>query len=38
MKYFNSINETLDFASELEQIAVDFYSKLAKNAKSNDLK
>lgn len=38
MKYFNSINETLDFAIEQEQIAVDFYSKLAKNAKSNDLK
>ncbi len=38
MKYFNSIDETLDFAIEQEQIAVDFYSKLAKNAKSNDLK
>ncbi len=38
MKYFNSIDETLDFAIEQEQIAVDFYSKLAKNTKSNDLK
>jgi len=38
MRYFNSINEILEFAIEQEQIAVDFYSDLAKNTKRNDLK
>ena len=38
MRYFNSINEILDFAIEQEQIAVDFYSGLAKNTNRNDLK
>ena len=38
MRYFNSINEILDFAIEQEQIAVDFYSDLAKNTNINDLK
>jgi len=38
MKYFESINDVLDFAIEQEQIAIDFYSGLAKNAKSNDIK
>ena len=38
MRYFNSINEILEFAIEQEQIAVDFYSDLAKNTKRSDLK
>ncbi len=38
MKNFNNINEVLDFAIEQEQEAVDFYSELASQAKSNDVK
>lgn len=38
MTNFNSINEVLDFAIEQEQKAIDFYSRLAKETNSNDIK
>ena len=38
MKEFVSINDILDFAINSEQEAVDFYTKLAKNAKNDDMK
>jgi rubrerythrin len=38
MKEFKNVNDILDFAIENEQSAVDFYTELAKNARSNDMK
>jgi len=38
MRYFDSIDQILDFAIEQEQIAIDFYSGLAKNTNRRDLK
>lgn len=38
MKDFNSIEETLDFAIQNEQNAVDFYTELANSARSDDMR
>jgi len=38
MKNFKDINEVLTFAIAQEQEAIDFYSELAEQAKSNDVK
>jgi rubrerythrin len=38
MEKFNSVNEILDFAMKNEQESVDFYSRLSKNAKSEEMK
>ncbi len=38
MEKFNSIDDVLDYAIDQEQEAVDFYTELAKNARSNDTK
>ncbi len=38
MKDFNSINEILDFAILNEQNAVDFYTELASNSPSDDMR
>ena len=38
MKEFNSINDILEFAMNLEQGAVDFYNGLANNAKNEEMK
>ncbi len=38
MEKFNSVDEILDFAIEQEQEAIDFYSELADNAKSEEMK
>ncbi len=38
MKDFNSINDILDFAINLEQGAVDFYNELAQNAQNSEMK
>ena len=38
MENFKSVNEILDFAINSEQEAVDFYSELADNAKTEDMK
>lgn len=38
MKEFKNINDILDFAIENEQNSVDFYQKLAKNSKSEEMK
>ncbi len=37
MKQFENINDILDFAINEEQMAVDFYSELAENAKTEDM-
>lgn len=38
METFNSFNQIIDFAVENEQRAVDFYSKLAENARNQEMK
>jgi rubrerythrin len=38
MNKFNTIDEILDFAIESEQKAVDFYTRLAEQAKNEDIK
>jgi len=38
MKEFKNINDILDFAIENEQNSVDFYQKLAKNSKNQEMK
>ena len=38
MKQFENVNNILDFAINEEQMAVDFYSELAENAKTEDMK
>lgn len=38
MKEFNSINDILDFAMNEEQAAVDFYTDLANQAKTDDMR
>ncbi|MCK4662660.1 MAG: ferritin family protein [Bacteroidales bacterium] len=38
MKEFENINDILDFAINSEQEAVDFYTKLANNAKNDEIK
>lgn len=38
MDKFGSIDEILDFAIDQEQQAVDFYTQLASNAKTDDMK
>ncbi|RLD45241.1 MAG: rubrerythrin [Bacteroidetes bacterium] len=38
MKQFKDINEVITFAINQEQEAIDFYSELAEQAKSNDVK
>jgi len=38
MKNFKDINEVLTFAINQEQEAIDFYTELAEQAKSNDVK
>lgn len=38
MKKFDSIDDILDFAINEEQMAVDFYSELADNAKTDDMR
>jgi rubrerythrin len=38
MKEFASINNILDFAIKNEQLAVDFYNKLAGNSKNEEMK
>lgn len=38
MKEFENINDILDFAIQNEQNAVDFYTNLAKNARTDDMK
>ena len=38
MKNFENVNDILDFAINEEQMSVDFYSELAKNAKTDDMK
>ena len=38
MKEFKSINDILDFAINEEQKAVDFYSELAENANSDEMR
>lgn len=38
MKEFNNIDDILDFAIAREQDAVDFYNRLAGNARNNDMR
>ncbi len=38
MKKFESVNEILDFAIEQEQKAIDFYTELTENARTEDMK
>jgi len=38
MDNFSNINEILDFAIQSEQDAIDFYSFMQQNAKTNDMK
>ena len=38
MKPFTNTNDILDFAIENEQSAVDFYTELAKNARTDDMR
>jgi len=38
MKNFEKVNDILDFAINEEQMAVDFYSELAENSKTDDMK
>lgn len=38
MKKFESINDILDFAINEEQVAIDLYTTLAENAKTDDIK
>jgi rubrerythrin len=38
MKKFETVNDILDFAMNEEQQAVDFYSELAENAKTDDMR
>lgn len=38
MKKFENVNDILDFAINEEQMAVDFYSELAENANTEDMK
>lgn len=38
MKKFESINDILDFAINEEQVAIDLYTTLAENAKTQDIK
>lgn len=38
MKEFTNINDILDFAIAREQDAVDFYNRLAGNARNNDMR
>lgn len=38
MKKFDTVDDILDFAINEEQMAVDFYSELAENAKTEDMK
>jgi rubrerythrin len=38
MEKFNSVDDILDFAMKNEQEAVDFYSRLAKNSKGEEMK
>ena len=38
MKEFENINDILDFAIQNEQNAVDFYTQLAQNSKTEDMK
>ena len=38
MKEFNSIDDILEFAITQEQRAIDFYSELARNARSKEMK
>jgi rubrerythrin len=38
MKEFNSLDDILNFAMKNEQEAVDFYSRLAKNSKGEEMK
>lgn len=38
MKEFTNINDILDFAMAREQDAVDFYNRLAANARNNDMR
>lgn len=38
MKEFTNINDILDFAIAREQDAVDFYNRLAANARNNDMR
>jgi len=38
MKEFKSINDILDFAIDEEQKAVDFYSELAENSKTDEMR
>jgi rubrerythrin len=38
MKKFETVDEILDFAMNEEQMAVDFYSELAENAKTDDMR
>jgi rubrerythrin len=38
MKEFNSMDDILEFAIDQEQRAIDFYSELSKNARSDEMK
>lgn len=38
MKEFNSVDDILEFAIDQEQRAIDFYSELAKSARSQEMK
>ncbi|MEZ5198943.1 MAG: ferritin family protein [Bacteroidales bacterium] len=38
MKKFENINDILDFAINEEQVAIDLYTTLAENAKTDDIK
>ncbi|MCF8368374.1 MAG: ferritin family protein [Bacteroidales bacterium] len=38
MKNFENVNDILDFAINEEQLAVDFYSELADNSRTDDMK
>jgi rubrerythrin len=38
MKEFNSADDILEFAIDQEQRAIDFYSELSKNARSDEMK
>ena len=38
MKKFENVDDILDFAINEEQMAVDFYSELAENAKADDMR
>ena len=38
MKKFETVNEILDFAMNEEQLAVDFYTELAENAQTDDMR